>query len=87
MDDLQVRYGARKDVRIGDRDDKINLVTTIENYDSDIGIGQHINGYKINFDINTWQHDIRPRFRDADIREFAEIARQFQKELREDIII
>ena len=45
-----------------------------------------VDGYRIDFDINTWQENRKNRFYNEDIKAFVEKSIAFQKCLEEDFI-
>ena len=80
LDDMTVRYGAKRIITIGDRQEKTNVLTTINQFSS-VGNAIDIDGYQIDYDINTWQGNRINRFRDNDLFLFIENAIAIQQEL------
>ncbi len=85
-DEFMVRYAGREDVRINELDEKFNIITTITRWLTDQGTNMEVDGYKIDFDINTWQENKKNRFEKEDIKEFVKKSIEFQKSLEEDFI-
>ena len=86
LEDMVVRYGARRDTVIGGRDDeKVNIITTIGRFLTSIGDNE-VDGYQIEHDINTWQMNRINRFTGNDIVEFIKKAYKIQLDANESVL-
>ncbi len=86
LDDISVRYGARRDLSINGVAERFNILTTINEYVSMFGIENEIDGFQIDYDINTWQGNRKNRFKLEDIYAFISEARKLQNELNQVIM-
>lgn len=86
LDDISVRYGARRDVDINGVKERFNVLTTIHEYVSNFGIENEINGFQIDYDINTWQGNRINRFKSEDIDSFIREACLIQKDLNKEVL-
>lgn len=85
-DDLLVRFSGREESLIAGRKENINVITTISRLLSDPGAPVEIDGYKIDFDINTWQENRKNRFDCPNIEDFIAVAYGYQNKLEADFI-
>lgn len=85
-DEFMVRYAGRENVKINESEEKMNFITTISRWLTDQGTNMEVDGYRIDFDINTWQENRKNRFYNEDIKAFVEKSIAFQKCLEEDFI-
>lgn len=72
LDEFLVRYATRKEYSINDKDELFNVLTTISSVISDPGSEKDITGYKVEYDINTWQGNKKCRFDYNDIKTFVQ---------------
>lgn len=85
-DEFMVRYSGTKDITINGILENVNAITTISYIVFNQGIDAEIDGYKIDFDINTWQGNRKNRFNTDNLSEFVNEARKVQSELEVDFI-
>lgn len=86
LDELVARYGANRNVKIKGQDEKLNVILTVaRNYFNFISEKQ-IEGYKIDYDINTWQGNKKSRFDLERIKEFIDNATVIQNELNKEVL-
>ena len=84
--DTMIRYGCQKTVMINDKEEKMNAIVTVGDNGFDLGAGITVNGYKIDYDINTWQGDRNYRFDPEDFSAFVEKSAEIQKEMDEEML-
>lgn len=84
-DEFCVRYSARKAYSDDCFCDDFNVITTINKWNSSIGFTQ-VDGYKIEFDINTLSENKRNRFNSSNFGLFTDAAVVYQNKLEEDFI-
>ena len=70
LDDINAVYAARRDIRIGEREERLNVLTTISRYLAGVGTDKEVDGFQIDYDINTWQGNRKNRFSAEEIEEF-----------------
>ena len=86
LDDMIVRYATRKDANIQDLNEKINIITTINRIEENLDSDAPIDGYRIDYDINTWQNNKRNRFSCENIETFMNISTDLQQKLDEEFL-
>lgn len=86
LDDTVIRYAGQRISAIGSTNERVNVLVTINSYVTDPGIDIEINGFKIDYDINTWQGNRRNRFEVKSFSEFVERASEIQNALNEEIL-
>ena len=86
MNDTLIRYGCQKTVPINYREEKINAIVTVTDSGVNLGSGVTVNGYKIDYDINTWQGDQNCRFDTDDLNEFVKKSAEIQKEMDDEML-
>lgn len=86
LDDLFIRYGAKRNVMIGKRDERLNVMTTVKHLQIGTMQEEKFNGYQIEYDINTWQFNIINRFSMDDFSEFCNKAIKIQDELNREVL-
>jgi len=86
LDDLLVRYAAQRDLNVLGDVEKTNIVLTIASVLAGLGPKLDVDGYRIDYDINTWHGDKRSRFDSEKIKAFIEQAVVIQKQLDEEVI-
>lgn len=86
LDDINVVYGARRNIKIADREERLNVLTTIFGYLTDVGTDEEVNGFRIDYDINTWQGNRKNRFTHKDIEEFISGSLNIQYSLNKEIL-
>ena len=84
--DTLIRYGCQKTVVINYREEKINAIATVSDSRVNLGSGVAVNGYKIDYDINTWQENMNCRFDTDDLSDFVEKSAEIQKEMNEEML-
>lgn len=85
-DDLLVRFSGRSEYNLAGRKEIINVITTISRLLSSPGAPIEVDGYKIDFDINTWQENRKNRFDCSNIENFISVACEYQNNLEADFI-
>ncbi len=80
------RYAAKRDITIKGNNERINVVTTISRYFNNVAPDKEVDGFQIDYDINTWQGNRRSRFDDKSIEVFAISALEIQDTLNKDIL-
>lgn len=85
-DDLLVRFSGRDESSIAGHLETINAITTISRLISVPGALIEVDGYKIDFDINTWQENRKNRFDCPNIENFIAVACEYQNKLEADFI-
>lgn len=83
LDDVLIRYSTRKEYALGDQQERINILTTIVNFISAPETVDEIKGFKIDYDINTWQDNKKSRFEPKTIKAFIEKSIEIQNKLNE----
>ena len=86
LEDTLIRYAGQREATISAEREKINVLATINSYITDPGTEIEVNGFKIDYDINTWQGNRRNRFEVGSFSEFVERATEIQKALNEEIL-
>ena len=87
LDDMIAQYGGRRVIDFSGRTEKINILTTINRYYSQAVVPNvEIEGYQIDYDINTWQGDMRNRFDLNAVNDFICKAIMLQKELDKEVL-
>ncbi len=86
LDDTIARFGARRTVEICGREETLNVLLTINRHILDQGTDMEVDGYKADYDINTWQGNRVNRFSIDDIKDFIEQAFIQQKALNEEVL-
>ena len=85
-DEFMVRYSGREKVQLDNFEETLNILTTITRFLANQGTNVEIDGYKIDFDINTWQKNRKNRFDGNTVISFVEKATEFQEKLEADFI-
>ena len=85
-DDLLIRFSGRGENCIAEHKEIINVITTISRLISSPGAPIEVDGYKIDFDINTWQGNRKNRFDCSNIEDFITVACEYQNKLEADFI-
>ena len=85
-DEFMVRYSGREQVQLDNFEETLNILTTITRFLANQGTNVEIDGYKIDFDINTWQKNRKNRFDGNTVISFVEKATEFQEKLEADFI-
>lgn len=86
LDEFLARYGARRSVDIGGNLENLNIIATIQQYATNMGPDKVVDGFKIDYDINTWQFDKRNRFSPKAFEPFSDAALKLQKELDKEVL-
>ena len=86
LDDMVVRYATRKETDIDALKEKINIITTINRIEDFIGPDSPVDGYKIEYDINTWQGNKKNRFTTTNVETFINISMNYQEKLNKEFI-
>lgn len=86
LEDTLIRYAARRDVSIGGREERLNVIATITDFAPPTKETVDVRGYRIDYDINTWQGDGRNRFGQNDIGEFVDVAKEIQRQLNSEML-
>ena len=86
LDDMIARYAAMREITIKGDKERINVVTTISRFFNNAGSDREVDGFRIDYDINTWQGNRRSRFDDKSIEVFAISALEIQDTLNKDIL-
>ena len=86
LDDTVIRYAGQREAIIENQLEKINVLATINSYVTDPGTEIEINGFRIDYDINTWQGNRLNRFHSPGIKEFVDKAVLLQNELNNEIL-
>ena len=86
LDDTVIRYAGQKEASISGRDERLNVLATINSYITDPGTAIEVNGFRIDYDINTWQGNRRNRFEVGSFSEFVDTAIEIQGKLNEEFI-
>lgn len=86
LEDTIVRLGARRDVDINHESERLNVIATINNYSPDPVSNPDTRGYRVDYDLNTWQGNVRNRFVLDSLDEFANAAIGIQQELNREIL-
>lgn len=84
-DEFGVRYSGRKSYKDDSFADDFNIITTINKWNSSVGLNQ-VDGYKIEFDINTIKENKKNRFNNSSFELFVNAAIYYQENLEEDFI-
>lgn len=84
-DEFGVRYSGRKSYKDASFSDDFNIITTINKWNSSVGLNQ-VDGYKIEFDINTIKENKKNRFNNSSFELFVNAAIHYQEKLEEDFI-
>lgn len=86
LDELVARYGANRIIKIKDNEEKLNVIMTIARNYFNFAKEKQVEGYKIDYDINTWQGNKKGRFDLTNIKEFIVNANSIQNELSEEVL-
>lgn len=86
LDDINAVYGARRDIKIGDREERLNVLTTVSRYLAGIGTDKEVDGFQIDYDINTWQGNRKNRFSLKELDEFVYGSVEIQNTLNKEIL-
>lgn len=86
LNDMVVRYGAQRCVKIGDVEETLNVLLTINRHFMELGPEMRVDGYKADYDINTWQENSKNRFDVSDVKSFVEKAYSLQLELDKEVL-
>ena len=81
LDEVLVRYASRKEYSINERSELINVLTTVSSVVNNTGTDNETTGYRIEYDINTWQGNKKSRFENVEIKAFISQAIEIQKAL------
>lgn len=83
-DEFMAQYVGARQVQINNRQEKMNILTTISRWFPDSGLGNaaSVDGYGVDFDINTHQAQHKNRFSADVFRQFMNVAVELQEELR-----
>lgn len=84
-DEFVAQYVGRREEEIHGRKEWMNVLTTIDRWFPGTGVGNvaTVDGYKIEFDINTDHNSRKNRFAGESFGQFIEAAAEIQKELEE----
>ena len=86
LNDNVIRYATQREMTINNETEKINTLATINSYITNPRTEDEVNGYKIDYDINTWQGNNLNRFSMLSISQFVDGALLIQKELNKEIL-
>ncbi len=86
LDDMIARYGANRNFNIASVEEKVNVIFTVNRHIVNKGSDMEIDGYKVDFDINTWQENRVGRFEKNVFNEFLQQAYDEQQKLRKEIL-
>ena len=86
LEDTIARYAAYRIEKVNGEEEKINVVTTINNYTAGIGTDKEVKGFQIDYDINTWQGNKKSRFTKESIEAFSSKAWNIQTKLNEEVL-
>lgn len=81
LEDTLIRYAARRDVGVGGHEERFNVISTISDYAPPQEESANMRGYRIDYDINTWQGNTTNRFGMDAVGEFVEAATKIQQQL------
>lgn len=84
-DEFVAQYVGREERNINEKAEQINVLTTITRWFPGSGAGNvaSVDGYKVEFDINTHHECRKNRFSGEAFRQFIEVAVEIQRELEE----
>ena len=85
-DEFGVKYAWKTNAEITNKKEDINILATIDRFKQLFNTSTDIDGYKIGFDINTFWENKKNRFSVDSNVQFINMARDFQKDLREDFL-
>lgn len=86
LEDTVIRYAGQRVVSISAENERINVLATINSYISDPGTDIEVNGFRIDYDINTWQGNHRNRFEIGSFAEFVDRAIEIQSALNKEVL-
>lgn len=86
LEDTLIRYAARRDVSVGGHEERFNVISTISDYAPLQDESAEVHGYRIDYDINTWQGNTTNRFGMDAVREFVEAATKIQQQLNGEML-
>ncbi len=86
LDDTIIRYAGRREALIRKATEKLNVLATINSFLAEPGTENAIDGFKIDYDINTWQGNRRNRFCIESFAEFIEKAVIIEGELNKELL-
>lgn len=86
LDDMVARYGAQRKVSISNQEELLNVIFTVNRHIQDKGTDMEVDGYKSDFDINTWQGKRISRFEKNTYKEFIEKSIEEQMKLKDEVI-
>ena len=86
VNDNIARYAKQDNIQINDNNERINILATINSYVSSNRPEFEVNGFKIDYDINTWQGNGANRFSISSIPQFIDCALIIQTELNKEIL-
>ena len=93
LDDIKIGSGQYnkkgeeiKIYKYQDLNEKINIITTINRIEENLDSDAPIDGYRIDYDINTWQNNKRNRFSCENIETFMNISTDLQQKLDEEFL-
>lgn len=87
LDELVARYGANRNIKINGNEEKLNVIMTVAHNYLNFAKESPIEGYKIDYDINTWQGNKKGRFDFNNINEFIDKANLIQNELSKEVLL
>ena len=86
IEDMIARFGAQRTVEISGREETLNVLLTVNRHIIDQGTDMEVDGYKADYDINTWQGNRVNRFSIEGMKEFVEKAFIQQEALNEEVL-
>lgn len=87
LDDMMARFGTQRKVIISNQEEMINVILTVNRHITDKGTDNEVDGYKADFDINTWQGKRINRFEKDTYEEFIGKAIEEQVKLKEEVMV
>lgn len=87
LDDMIARFGASRDVEICGQNERLNVLVTVNSYvQRPLDGTPSVTGFRIDYDINTWQGNGKNRFMTEHFRSFVQVARAIQAQLDEELL-
>lgn len=86
VDEFATNYVARTEVDIAGIKEPMNVVTNINRWFPEAGMGFRVDGYRIEFDINTNQWNKKTRFSPAMFDEFVAKSVEIQRLLEKEVL-
>lgn len=86
VDEFAVNFVGRTETDIAGAKENINVVTNLNRWFPEAGMGFRVDGYRIEFDINTDQWNKKTRFAPEMFGEFVTKAVEIQRKLEEEVL-